>query len=273
MKIKHILIVLTVLLMFAAWLSTAGIASDTNINIVEDGFSPSEVTITVGDSITWKNTNEFVHVLYSRKLDARFTSPVVKSGETYTYTYEKPGDFDFYVVDWGFKGIAHVVEKEEEPAPKPEPEPAPEPECTTCADGCTKDANDCSVCKCPCSSDADCNDNDPCTTDSCASNPVKCANTKQPGCAHNNECIAEGTEMDIDGKLQVCTTGTFKEKQVAVPEKETLSPALKMAIFVIVLVVILLIIKTKQKPKKQKKAAKNKKKKPVIPRKKNMRTP
>jgi plastocyanin len=87
---------LLVLAALAATLVVAGSAgADTKtVQITRQGFTPSSTTVTVGDSITWRNADTASHQVVAN--DGSFASPVLKSGETYTFTFTKSGKTTYH---------------------------------------------------------------------------------------------------------------------------------------------------------------------------------
>jgi plastocyanin len=82
------------LLLAAAVVATLVVAgsagADTKtVQITRQGFTPASTTVTVGDSVTWKNADTVNHQVVAN--DGTFASPVLKAGETYTFTFQKAG--------------------------------------------------------------------------------------------------------------------------------------------------------------------------------------
>ena len=80
------------LLLAAASLATLVVAgaagADTkSVQITRQGFTPSSSTLNIGDSITWRNADATSHQVVAN--DGSFASPVLKAGETYTFTFSK----------------------------------------------------------------------------------------------------------------------------------------------------------------------------------------
>jgi plastocyanin len=63
-----------------------------NVTITKAGFVPASVTINQGDAVTWTNTDTADHQLVSKK--AGLNSPVLQTGQSYTFTFKSAGNFD-----------------------------------------------------------------------------------------------------------------------------------------------------------------------------------
>jgi plastocyanin len=88
-----------ILLLPAALLATLVVAAsagaDTKtVQITKTGFTPGSTTITVGDSVTWHNADTASHQVVAN--DGSFASPVLKSGETYSVTFQKSGKVTYH---------------------------------------------------------------------------------------------------------------------------------------------------------------------------------
>lgn len=71
--------------------ATATTAKTVSVSITRTAFVPKSVTIKVGDAVKWTNTDTVNHRVACTKCP--FTSPVLKPGNTYTYTFTKAGKF------------------------------------------------------------------------------------------------------------------------------------------------------------------------------------
>jgi plastocyanin len=85
-------ILLPVLLVALVVLAPARAATFT-VSITKAGFSPSALTIAVGDTVTWRNDDSTSHQIASKS--ASFTSPLIKPGETFSFTYKAAGRFSY----------------------------------------------------------------------------------------------------------------------------------------------------------------------------------
>lgn len=60
-------------------------------NIHNFWFNPTQIKVKVGSTIAWKNDDSMPHQIKS----SSFESKVLTPGETYTYTFEKPGTYRY----------------------------------------------------------------------------------------------------------------------------------------------------------------------------------
>lgn len=76
------------LALVATLVVVAAAGADTKtVQIVKSGFTPSATTITVGDSVTWKNADAVNHQVVAN--DGSFASPVLKPGDSFTQAFSK----------------------------------------------------------------------------------------------------------------------------------------------------------------------------------------
>jgi plastocyanin len=80
-------------LVFAAPASTASTATAT-VQITKDGFVPRSVTITAGDSVTWRNADKVPHQVVAN--GGQFASPILAAGKTYTHRFAPSGTFHYH---------------------------------------------------------------------------------------------------------------------------------------------------------------------------------
>lgn len=61
------------------------------ITLQDFTFSPKAVTVKVGDSVTWTNADSVPHTVTSEAFD----SGSLAQGQSFTYTFDKAGTFDY----------------------------------------------------------------------------------------------------------------------------------------------------------------------------------
>jgi plastocyanin len=89
---KRLLMLATAL---AATLTVAAAtgAATTTIQITKNGFTPSTVTVGVGDTVTWHNADTKTHQVVAD--NGAFASPALAAGASWSYTAGKPGSFTY----------------------------------------------------------------------------------------------------------------------------------------------------------------------------------
>jgi plastocyanin len=73
----------------------AAAGADTKtVQIVKSGFTPNSTTVTVGDSVSWRNADTVNHQVVAN--DGSFASPVLKPGDSFTQTFSKAGKVSYH---------------------------------------------------------------------------------------------------------------------------------------------------------------------------------
>lgn len=95
------------------------------VDIRGNSFSPKVLEVVVGTTVTWTNEDAFtylagefsgIHNVVSLKGPTQLTSPMLGHGETWSYTFEEVGEYEYVCVPHPYmKGIVRVV-----PAPRAE---------------------------------------------------------------------------------------------------------------------------------------------------------
>ena len=85
-------ILLPVLLLALVALAPAQ-AATFGVSIAKTGFAPSALTIAMGDTVVWTNADTTSHQIASKS--AGFSSPLLKPGETFMFTYKTAGRFAY----------------------------------------------------------------------------------------------------------------------------------------------------------------------------------
>jgi len=85
--------------------STPRMAEKTNeITISEDGFSPKDSVVSIGETVTFKNLDSSPHTVASDPHPAHdqlidlYSTPIFKT-QSYKYVFTKRGDFGFHLED------------------------------------------------------------------------------------------------------------------------------------------------------------------------------
>ncbi|WP_194163532.1 cupredoxin family copper-binding protein [Mycolicibacterium sp. P1-5] len=65
----------------------------TAVSITNFAFAPANLTVKVGETVTWTNKDEEPHNVVAS--DGSFRSPGMDANGTYSYTFTKAGSFDY----------------------------------------------------------------------------------------------------------------------------------------------------------------------------------
>lgn len=83
----------------AITVTDGGPAASNTITIANMGFSPNELKIKVGDSITWTNNDDIAHNVHFRQGPAKGAAnaqgKMMQKGETHTVKFNTAGEYKF----------------------------------------------------------------------------------------------------------------------------------------------------------------------------------
>jgi amicyanin len=68
-------------------------------NSAGNSYNPNLIEIKVGDTVTWINSDSSPHTVTSSSSssnDSNFDSGVVRSGEAFSFTFEKEGQYSYF---------------------------------------------------------------------------------------------------------------------------------------------------------------------------------
>ena len=83
-----------VVLMFTTYLDGARAAENVEVKISNFTFNPAEITIHVGDTVTFKNEDDIPHSVVGK--DGSFKLKVMDTNETRINTFITAGEFGFF---------------------------------------------------------------------------------------------------------------------------------------------------------------------------------
>ena len=70
-------------------------ANTVQINIFNYKFDPATVTVPAGTTVTWTNKDEIPHTVASSDKSFKGSSGL-DTGDSYSYTFDKPGTYKYY---------------------------------------------------------------------------------------------------------------------------------------------------------------------------------
>ena len=65
-------------------------AGEASVDILADAFEPDEITVRVGATVTWTNTDTKTHIVAGPR---RLFSENVKAGDSFSFTFEEAGEY------------------------------------------------------------------------------------------------------------------------------------------------------------------------------------
>lgn len=84
------------------------------VQMVGQSFSPTNLEVEVGTTVTWENESSEIHTVTSganREHDGNFDSGNIAPGETYTYTFNETGEFPYFCMPHpGMEGTITVID-------------------------------------------------------------------------------------------------------------------------------------------------------------------
>jgi plastocyanin len=92
-------------------------AAEHAVQITDSTFSPATLTISVGDTVTWRNADDRPHTVTSN--DGAFDSGNLDEGQGFSFTFSEPGTYTYRCDYHSEMQATIVVEAESEPAPAP----------------------------------------------------------------------------------------------------------------------------------------------------------
>ena len=78
----------------AAALTAAVAAAPTAVNIDNFNFSPPNLTVAAGTTVTWTNHDDIPHTV--RAVDGSFHSKAMDTDDNYSFTFAKPGVYSYF---------------------------------------------------------------------------------------------------------------------------------------------------------------------------------
>ncbi|HLG61750.1 MAG TPA: right-handed parallel beta-helix repeat-containing protein [Ktedonosporobacter sp.] len=97
------LLTILLLAMLAACGGAGGSApSGPRVTMLDNEFSPKQIHINAGDTITWMNNGQVAHTVTAD--DHKFDSGNIDAGKTYSHTFTEPGTYAYYCALHGAAG-------------------------------------------------------------------------------------------------------------------------------------------------------------------------
>ena len=75
--------------------ATAPVPAGPTVNIDNFVFGPAAITVAVGTTVTWVNRDDIPHAVVANDKQT-FKSKVLDTGERFSFTFTKPGEFGYF---------------------------------------------------------------------------------------------------------------------------------------------------------------------------------
>lgn len=100
-------------------------ATNHQVTIQNYTMNPTNLTVKVGDTVTWTNQDEDLHDAHSNQ--EVFRSPMLSKGQSWSFTFNQPGTFEYYCTPHkgSMKGYTITVVPAEAAAPPPQAQNPP----------------------------------------------------------------------------------------------------------------------------------------------------
>jgi plastocyanin len=66
------------------------------VTLKDFAFHPMELVVPPGSTVTWVNEDPVEHTVVNLPDGAVFRSSGLKQGDTFTFTFDGPGEYDYY---------------------------------------------------------------------------------------------------------------------------------------------------------------------------------
>jgi plastocyanin len=97
--------------------STNKAAKPAMVPIQKNAFTPPDLTVMVGQIVTWTNEDDVPHTVTTSSAPVTFDSGTFTKGKSFTYTFTQPGTYNYYcAVHPDMTGVVTVVAKGAPPA-------------------------------------------------------------------------------------------------------------------------------------------------------------
>jgi plastocyanin len=79
------------------------------VNILNGAYSPSTITVQAGTTVRWTNSDPYPHTVTSTDNPPRFDSGTLNQGQSWQYTFNTPGTYEYYCTLHGRFMVGYVV--------------------------------------------------------------------------------------------------------------------------------------------------------------------
>jgi amicyanin len=96
MKSKSILLIPAIVALISVTSWSADTPPAAKVKIDNFKFTPKELTIPVGATVTWVNGDDVPHTVTAKGAQPAFDSKALDTDQTYSFKFTKPGTYKYY---------------------------------------------------------------------------------------------------------------------------------------------------------------------------------
>jgi plastocyanin len=111
------------LILQAIYLAPPSKAATQQVMMQDYAYGPASLTVRVGDTVTWMQHDQAPHDVVTTSAPVAFRSPQLSSGQSWSYTFTKPGTYSYYCSVHPDMRASVTVLAAETPTKQPAPVP------------------------------------------------------------------------------------------------------------------------------------------------------
>src|SRR4051812_28075292 len=101
-----LIVMIVAVLATGVWTAAKSHAATWTVSIHDFAFEPAEITIHIGDTVTWTNNDSETHAIQGGPMN----SPDLAPGDKFSFTFQSAGDVNYICrIHTYMSGVVHVV--------------------------------------------------------------------------------------------------------------------------------------------------------------------
>ncbi|MFJ8910864.1 plastocyanin/azurin family copper-binding protein [Amycolatopsis sp. NPDC102389] len=112
------------LILQAVFLTSPANAATQQVMMQNYAYGPAALTVRVGDTVTWMQHDQAPHDVVTTSAPVTFRSPQLSAGQSWSYTFTKPGTYSYYCSVHPDMRATVTVLAAETPTKQPAPTPS-----------------------------------------------------------------------------------------------------------------------------------------------------
>src|SRR4051812_33080699 len=101
-----LIVMIVAVLATGVWTAAKSHAATWTVSIRDFSFQPAEITVHIGDTVTWVNNDSETHAIQGGPMN----SPDLAPGDRFSFTFQQSGDVNYICrIHTYMSGVVHVV--------------------------------------------------------------------------------------------------------------------------------------------------------------------